>query len=286
MACEPNVNRQQRISARNRAKRLCASTDATIIECPECRHKIPRPEARKHIELCTLTKGPSQAVVDALEALRKLGNDPSRIERSEIEDILQQTYKYLLKRARQKPKGEQYDVSAVVVTDGLPDGAPHGILVPVDVNPVDEDEDPIRGILRLSDTKSVAVFDSFDKWEVLCFSYLYINGEHLSAAASLEGVTSSDLDSMPELLFFLILVYEICCILPVERFPTLRTTTDFKHLSFLTKKPHILWISHDFFSVSCTFQPDLCAGTKGITRNQRFSHNVRLAIFCNYQRST
>ena len=55
------------------------------------------------------------------------------------------------------------------------------------------------------------------------FSLKKIDLLQIALAPSLEGVTSSDLDSMPELLFFLILVYEICCILPVERFSVAKT---------------------------------------------------------------
>ena len=189
VVCEPNVNRQQRTNARARAKRILSSSYDPEIKCPECQRLIPRDEAAAHIEICILRKGPDEQIVTALRALIERGRDPSRIQRSEVEDILRSGYKYLLRLQSNRKTKRVDDISSVVVSSNLPDGAPHGIMVPDETIPVDSDIDPIRGILRLSEENSVAVFDNSPMFELLCFSYLYLNHEGTTHDSRENGCT-------------------------------------------------------------------------------------------------
>ena len=87
--------------------------------------------------------------------------------------MLEKGYEYALSKYKgDKPRTR--DTRSVVQSDHIPDGAPHGILVPDETEHADPDSDPVRGIFHLSKTQSVAVWDSSPLWETLCFPYLYI----------------------------------------------------------------------------------------------------------------
>ena len=76
----------------------------------------------------------------------------------DVNELLDKGYEYALSRCKNKRRTR--DTRSVVQTDHIPDGAPHGILVPDEPEHADPDSDPVRGIFHLSETKSVAVWDS------------------------------------------------------------------------------------------------------------------------------